>query len=209
MSTKERILVAALALFNERGTDVITVRHVAQAVGMSHGNLCYHYVNIDAIISSLYDQLVAHLSAQIAAVMREGVALVSVQRLTAGTMATLYGYRFLMLDFAGIMRRIPTIREKHRVLLGHRAVVFRQMLASLRAAGLLRPEFYAGHDDYLLTQLFIVGDFWIASAEWLYEGEVSTRLPYYQRVLTALLVPLFTELGWAEWYQVEGLRQAK
>ena len=35
MTTKEKILAASLTLFNEQGTDVVTVRHIAQAMGMT------------------------------------------------------------------------------------------------------------------------------------------------------------------------------
>ena len=199
MTTKEKILAASLSLFNEQGTDVVTVRHIAQAVGMSHGNLCYHFPNTDAITVSLYEQLVTRVSKQIAEVIQSGFNLSALIRLADQTMATLYDYRFLMLDFAGIMRRIPVIREQHRTLIGQRNAVFRQMFAQLRADGLMKPELYAGHDEHLLTQLFIVGDFWIANAEWLYEGDPIHKLPYYQRVLMAPLMPLLTERGWAEW----------
>ncbi|WP_046245372.1 TetR/AcrR family transcriptional regulator [Hymenobacter terrenus] len=201
MSTKEKILAEALALFNERGTDVVTVRHIAQAAGMSHGNLCYHYPNTDAIVQSLYNQLVGHINEQITAVATPGFELIAAGQLVAHAMEALYRYRFLLLDFAGIMRRIPAIRDQHQALLKQRGLVFRQLLAYLREAGLMKPELYAGHDEHLLTQLFIVGDFWIASAEWLYEGEAADKLPYYQQVLTALLVPLLTEQGWKQWHE--------
>lgn len=202
MSTKERILAEALALFNERGTDIVTVRHIARALGISHGNLCYHFPNTDALVLTLYDQLVARISAQIASAMQPDFGLAAALRLSAQTMTALYDYRFLMLDFAGIMRRLPALREQHRALLRQRSVDFRQLLAYLRAVGSLKPELYAGHDDHLLTQVFLVGDFWIASAEWLYEGEAADKLTYYQQALTALLVPLLTEAGRAEWQQM-------
>lgn len=192
-------MAASLRLFNERGTDVVTVRHIAQAVGISHGNLCYHFPNTDALVVGLYEQLVARLSESLAGVADAGFDLPMLRQLANQTMATLYEYRFLMLDFAAIMRRLPTIREAHRGLMEQRAVLFRHVLTQLRVNGLLKPELYEGHDEHLLTQLFIIGDFWIASAEWLYESSLPDKLSYYQQVLTALLVPLLTEQGRVAW----------
>ena len=47
--TKSRILDAALALFNEQGTANVTTNHISEALGMSPGNLYYHYRNKSAL----------------------------------------------------------------------------------------------------------------------------------------------------------------
>ncbi len=200
MNTKELILVTALRLFNERGTDVITVRHIAAEMGISHGNLCYHFSNTDTIVSRLYDQLVERLSKRIQAVMTlETLSLPLLTALARQTLTTLAEYRFLMLDFAGVMRRLPELRDKHRALIGQRKGVFREILVQLRAQGLLRAELYSGHDEDLLDQFFIVGDFWLASATLLSDKTVAQQLAHYQRVFLALIAPLLTERGFAQW----------
>lgn len=159
MSTKETILATALRLFNERGTDVITVRHIAGEMGISHGNVCYHFPNTDAIVSRLYDQLVDRLSKRIQAVITlEALSLPLLTALARQSLTTLAEYRFLMLDFAGVMRRLPELRDKHRALVRERKGVFREILGQLRAQNLLRAELYPGHDEDLLNQFFIVGD---------------------------------------------------
>lgn len=202
MTTKERIRAAALLLFNERGTDTVTVRHIAAETGISHGNLCYHYSNTDAIVESLYDQLVDQLSARIDAVVHVDLLTLSVLKALANeTICVFYEYRFLFLDFAGIMRRLPALREKYRVLVGQRKAVFLQLLSQLRVNGLLRPELYPDQDNDLLEQLFILGDFWLASAAILDEGTEAQRVTHYQRVVRSLLVPMLTGSGLDEWHR--------
>lgn len=202
MTTKERIRAAALLLFNERGTDTVTVRHIAAETGISHGNLCYHYSNTDAIVESLYDQLVDQLSARIDAVVHVDSLTLSVLKALANeTICVFYEYRFLFLDFAGIMRRLPALREKYRVLVGQRKAVFLQLLGQLRVNGLLRPELYPDQDNDLLEQLFILGDFWLASAAILDEGTEAQRVTHYQRVVRSLLVPMLTGSGLDEWHR--------
>lgn len=57
MLRKRAILEAALKLFNETNTQSATTNHIAKAMGISPGNLHYHYKNREEIIRLLYVQL--------------------------------------------------------------------------------------------------------------------------------------------------------
>ncbi|NDU97685.1 TetR/AcrR family transcriptional regulator [Spirosoma terrae] len=203
MDTKTKIVQTALALFNEQGVDVITVRHIAKEMGISHGNLCYHFPNTDTIIRQLYDQLVEQLTSQIGGVITGPLSLNRLAELVGEVMQMLYDYRFLMLDFAGIMRRIPDLRDKHRALVSSRKLAFQHILTQLRALGKLREELYDGHDDDLLEQFFIVGDFWLSSATILYEGAEENKIKHYQQVFLSLIVPCLTNKGLTEWKDID------
>ena len=199
MTTKEKILDTALRLFNEQGTDVVTVRHIAQEMGISHGNLCYHFPNTDAIISSLYQQLADRITQGLNVLAPTSMTMAMCSAAARATFSLLYMYRFLMLDFVGIMRRIPALREKHQVLMAQRKAVFHQLLQQLRETNLMLPELFPGHDQLLLDQLLIIGDFWISSASILYPGTPQEAMHHYQRVFEALLFPLLTEEGRRQW----------
>lgn len=54
MSKKELILEVSRELFNEKGTQSSTTNHIAKAMGISPGNLHYHYKNREEIIRLLY-----------------------------------------------------------------------------------------------------------------------------------------------------------
>jgi AcrR family transcriptional regulator len=56
MRTPERILATALRLLNEQGTAAVSTNHIAEALGMSPGNLYYHFRNKEAIIRALFEQ---------------------------------------------------------------------------------------------------------------------------------------------------------
>lgn len=200
MNTKEKIIQTALKLFNEQGVDGVTVRHIANEMGISHGNLCYHFPNKDAIVIQLYDQLVTQLNQRLS--MDSFVADTSLHSIIDSarvSIATLAEYQFLMLDFAGIMRQIPVLRDKHRVLVIRRKASFRERIGQLRNDGLLKDELYPGHDDDLLEQFFIVGDFWLSSATILYDGASEDKIQHYQRVFLALFLPLLTDKGLSTW----------
>lgn len=66
MKTRDRILEASLQLFNEQGERLVTTNHIAQHMGMSPGNLYYHFRNKQQIIAELF----SHYEAQVDGYLR-------------------------------------------------------------------------------------------------------------------------------------------
>lgn len=56
-STKNRILSASIRLFNEYGIDAVRLQQIAEEIGISVGNLAYHFKTKDAIVESVYEQV--------------------------------------------------------------------------------------------------------------------------------------------------------
>src|SRR6266567_9459354 len=57
--TRDRILEAALRLFNERGTAAVSTNHIAAEAGISPGNLYYHFADKQEIIRALHERYAA------------------------------------------------------------------------------------------------------------------------------------------------------
>lgn len=221
LKTRERILEAARILFNKNGTDEVSTRHIATELGISHGNLCYHFPRKEDIIEALYKQLAERMNAQVLALQPSSARApkrtssstrqktmaqntqpqMTLESLLAGTVQSfevLYEYKFLMLDFVSVMRKLPSVR-KHYLELAH---LRKQQFSALRtycvAEGWMKSDMASRFDTTMNEAMFIVGDFWMASAEILYEGEENAKIPYYAKVMEALFVPLLTEKGLRE-----------
>ena len=55
MKTKDKIIATAIDLFNIHGTKAISTNHIAKEMGISPGNLYYHFRNKNDIIRSISD----------------------------------------------------------------------------------------------------------------------------------------------------------
>ena len=55
MKTKDKIIATAIKLFNQHGTKAISTNHIAKEMGISPGNLYYHFRSKNDIIRSISD----------------------------------------------------------------------------------------------------------------------------------------------------------
>ena len=201
MDTKEKILKAALTLFNNKGTEWTTVRDIAKKVGISHGNLCYHFPTTDHIIEQLYLNLVAELDKEMDQMQKENQPSEEIFKGTRILFDLLYKYKFLMLNFVDIMRRLPKINKHYRQLQQRRNSEFKVIFKNLVSQGLMRPEIYPGYFDHLLINMTIIGDFWISHSEILYTGSEKNKLDFFYQVTSSIFLPLLTEKGLAIFLQ--------
>ena len=57
LSTKIKIKNSAIKLFNSKGTLSISTNHISKEIGISPGNLYYHYKNKEEIIYEIYNDV--------------------------------------------------------------------------------------------------------------------------------------------------------
>lgn len=191
-NTRQNILDAALQLFNARGVDQVSIRDVAAKTGISHGNLCYYFPNVDSLVENLYLQLATEQDELFTQMTAQDVSLQTLKASSGGSLTLLYKYRFLMLDFVTVMRTNKKIRDHYRKLFAIRKTQFKNVFAWMIAEGYMQPEMYPGHYDKVIEQLFIVGDFWMASAEILYDGKEKDKVAHYADIIDQVLFPYLT-----------------
>ena len=61
MKTKDKIITTAINLFNVHGTKAISTNHIAKEMGISPGNLYYHFRSKNDIIRSISDNFSSEL----------------------------------------------------------------------------------------------------------------------------------------------------
>lgn len=66
ISTRDRIIKSSIALFNKRGLQMVAIEHIATDMGISPGNLTYHFKQKNDLISASLSVLREHLQQALA-----------------------------------------------------------------------------------------------------------------------------------------------
>lgn len=198
METEKRILETARQLFNEHGTDGVTVRQIAAEMKISHGNLCYHYPSTGAIIRALYEELVLHFSEAISGISSQGKPLLYIREASRAVALKMYEYRFFFLDFVHIIRRDEWIRRHYRKLMQARQEQFQLIFGMLVKKGWLQPERLPGQYDALTELQFLSGDFWLSRAVIKGIKGKEKQIDFFMKMQLTPLISCLTEKGWKE-----------
>lgn len=188
--TRDRVLAAALALFNERGSASVTTNHVAARAGISPGNLYYWFSDKDEIVRELYTQFVAAYDGLWGAAGSDSLDLSPdevLSRLTDGA-ALSREYAFLVRDLLGLLHRDPVLAAEYRAVREHRIGEFTDLALAWRARGLIRAL-----DERTVSDL--VQALWVIAETWLAFGELDGCSPdteHGTRLLRVVLTPYLT-----------------
>jgi len=164
--TRDRVLNAALELFNERGSAAVTTNHVAARAGISPGNLYYWFADKSEIIRELYAQFVAAYEQLWGAGDADPLDLTPddvLARLAEGA-ALSRRYAFLARDLLGLLHADPVLAAEYRAVRERRIAEFTGLAYAWRARGVIRPL-----DDQtvadLVRALWVISEMWLAFAE--------------------------------------------
>lgn len=112
MKTKDKIINAAIKLYNANGLNSVTSRHIAAQIGISHGNLDYHYPNKEAILNAIYDRMHSEAGEMYPLVDPLLDSFHHFDSLLRRLDRFHFKYKFFTTDIQEINRNYPTVRAK-------------------------------------------------------------------------------------------------
>ena len=124
--TRERIVETSLVMFNRLGEPNVTTADIADEMGISPGNLYYHFRNKDEIIGELFATLERRLDALLDPRVRGVVNVEDLWLFLHLLFEAMWDYRFLYRDLDAILSR-------SRKLTTHFASILRRGTATVSA----------------------------------------------------------------------------
>ena len=133
MSTKELILETALRLFNDKGTSAVSTNHIAAALGISPGNLYYHYRNKEEIIRAIFERLYDVWDTTLTLSGDRPPTLDDLQRLVRDNFTIMWDYRFVYRELVALLRHDVELRLRYELVRQRGFADFQQLFAECGA----------------------------------------------------------------------------
>lgn len=163
-STKDRVVAMAIRLFNERGTAAVTTNHVAAELGMSPGNLYYHYRNKEDLIRAAFD--VMNDEADELWESPFGPAGIDVAKLLEGNLRLFERYTFFARELPSLLYADETLRTRYKKIVQRRRGEVEHALTRLCDAQMMK-------DPGKAARTRLVDACWVFSLNWLGYAEIS------------------------------------
>jgi len=210
MKTRDKIIQASIELFNEQGERNVTTNHIAAHLGISPGNLYYHFRNKEDIILSIYDEYARNLLLEtFPKVSPEVKPLDAIIMYMDAVFQMMMKFRFFYSNLPVLLDKNPNLREKYVEVQHSIADRVSQLLLSLRETNIINFEDSELPD--MVSILRLVNTFWLSFYQTQNINVEITDAVFYQGVLKILVIlkPYTTDAAMPEFNKARELYQQR
>jgi AcrR family transcriptional regulator len=195
METKDRIVAAAIKLFNQKGTKAVSTNHIAAAAGISPGNLYYHFRNKEEIIRAIFSRIVEFTGTESSygSGFRVNPSLENMEAVFKRVFVLHWEYRFLYREFNALLNHDRDLRKAIIKDQKKRIAEVRNSINAFIDAGIFRAM-DESEIDFLKTSLWIIGTYWHSFLESGGKKITIARVEEGVDMMRKLLRPYMTDM---------------
>ncbi len=116
--TRDRIIEASLGLFNAQGERNVTTNHIAAHLGISPGNLYYHFPNKQAIVAELFGQYESRVDQFLRLPPEREMQVQDKTLYLEALLGAMWDYRFLHRDLEGLLDANLQLAQRYQAFAG-------------------------------------------------------------------------------------------
>ena len=158
--TRERILDASLAMFNAQGEPNVTTNHIADELGISPGNLYYHFRNKDDIVEQLFARYAARIDDALLIPEDRLPNLEDIWLQLHLVFECLWEYRFLYRDLVDILARNRRLKLRFARIMTRASASAAALMHGLTRAGIMRAS--VAEIEALAENVLLIATFWLS-----------------------------------------------
>ncbi|CAH1532039.1 MULTISPECIES: TetR/AcrR family transcriptional regulator [Vibrio] len=113
MKTRDKIVYAALELFNQHGERNITTNHIADHIEISPGNLYYHFRNKQEIVREIFALYSAELLERFTPIQGSQESLTMLKSYLDSIFTLMWKYRFFYANLPEILSRDEKLHDEY------------------------------------------------------------------------------------------------
>ncbi|MFO7528681.1 MAG: TetR/AcrR family transcriptional regulator [Marinobacter sp.] len=140
MKTREKILLASLELFNERGERNVTTNHIAADLAISPGNLYYHFRNKSDIIYEIFLEYEKLVDYYLDIPQDRPLTLDDLTFYLESVFDGLWSYRFFHRDLEYLLDSDTRLRKDYREFTNRCLTAISQIFEKMSEAGIIEPQ---------------------------------------------------------------------
>jgi AcrR family transcriptional regulator len=187
MKTRDKIIQASIALFNDQGERNVTTNHIAAHLGISPGNLYYHFRNKEDIILSIYEEYARNLLLDTFPQASPDVKpLDAIIHYMDAVFQAMMKFRFFYSNLPVLLAKNPSLHDKYVEVQHIITERVSGMMISLRDAEMITFD-----DDELpdmVSLLRLVNTFWLSFYQTQNNNVEITDAVFYEGVLKILVI---------------------
>lgn len=199
LNTKQKILDAAIQLFNEFGLANVRLQQIADETGISVGNLAYHFKNkeaiVEAVVASLEEEVMDILSEY-----RRYPNLMDFDFQLSKYFTFIQNYPFYFLDLLDIERTYPEIHTNRQHNAAKMIHQFRNRFDFNETRGIIKEEPRNGIYDSIANTILTTITFY--TPQNMIKGGGEIRETNFKESIWNQIYPYFTKEGIAEFEQL-------
>ncbi|MBA6293219.1 TetR/AcrR family transcriptional regulator [Colwellia sp. MB3u-70] len=187
MKTRDKIIQASIVLFNEQGERNVTTNHIAADLGISPGNLYYHFRNKEDIILSIYEEYARNLLIETMPEVSPDVKPLDAIILYMDVVfQAMMKFRFFYSNLPVLLAKNPLLHDKYVEVQGFIAQRVSELLLSLRNAKMM--DFLDEDLPDIVSILRLVNTFWLSFYQTQNNDNEINDAVFYQGVLKILVI---------------------
>jgi AcrR family transcriptional regulator len=158
--TRERILETALSLFNTFGEPTVTTAAIALELGISPGNLYYHYHSKEKIVDDLFAAFRREIETTLAAPQRRLPHAEDCWLFLHLVFEAIWKYRFIYRDINELVSRYRSVETQFKRIVAHKTRVAEDILLGLVQAGQMKAS--KREAATLAENMTLVATYWLS-----------------------------------------------
>lgn len=199
---KEKIKQKAISLFNVHGMSNVSMKQIADALGIRAGNLQYHFKDKEALVTAVYDDMYS-----------ESVNFI----LPKNTYITLFHFEAMMVGFDGIQNRFsffyndlvhivktyPNIADRQEQYNLVRLTDARKLIDYYVETGRLIPESATVDYDKIIHVIWMTSMFWQSQKRVMRYADYKGNKCPVMDMNWSFVLPFLTKKGLEEYEQIK------
>ncbi|MGN8647359.1 TetR/AcrR family transcriptional regulator [Gracilibacillus sp. HCP3S3_G5_1] len=196
--TKEKVIDTATLMFNQEGTGSVSTNHIANRLGISTGNLYYHFKNKEEIIRSIFEKMIQEwdLIWQVPALDWQPT-LDNLKSIIRHTFQLQWKYQFFYRELIVLMKIDPILKDRHQKIQAKRMVEQKRFFKHFIESGVLRIPQDQSTMDSLLTISWIINNYWLAYLETNNEDVSEDKINQGIQLIMTVIEPYIKRDGGA------------